>query len=570
MKRRLSVIYFLIFLLILTSCKIKNSASGGSNAQLPTVITGPDPLAPYQWYLANKGEAIFSASNGTANADINFDDLYTLGKKGKGIVVAVSDSNIDMDHEDLKDNANITLSRNYLNSSSTSWPGNRPISANNTSFHGTSVMGLIGALDQNALGIRGVSPRVTLAGMNFVESNQSLSRYIDQAKGPFDIFNYSYGSETCAISSVQPSFVAQLKYGVTSQRSNLGSIYVKSAGNSFLGDISSCINSTGAYIGNTNMEQANTYPYFILVAALKATGPHTDYSTPGSGIWISAPGGDDGVSAPGIVTTDLPGCSKGVSKTSSTGNSFDKGQNSLNKDCHYTAGLAGTSFSAPIVSGVVALMLEANPMLSWRDVKHILASTATHIDPTANNSAHPLGQDLSGHNYDYGWLQNSANFWFHNWYGFGRVNAKAAVTMAETYTSYLGTLLETKDLNGDWLFVSPTTSTTIPDNSSTGVSSTLNVTSTFLIEAVQVSVNINHNLTSDLGIEITSPSGMKSTILNINSGILDSSFTDAQFLTNAFYGESTLGNWSIKVVDGAAGDIGTFISWKINFIGHAP
>ncbi|WP_152986643.1 S8 family serine peptidase, partial [Pseudovibrio sp. POLY-S9] len=40
----------------------------------------------------------------------------------------------------------------------------------------------------------------------------------------------------------------------------------------------------------------------------------------------------------------------------------------------------GTSFAAPIVSGVVALMLEANPLLGWRDVQEILALSAKQVD----------------------------------------------------------------------------------------------------------------------------------------------------------------------------------------------
>ena len=53
---------------------------------------------------------------------------------------------------------------------------------------------------------------------------------------------------------------------------------------------------------------------------------------------------------------------------------------SENKNCNYTANLNGTSFAAPIVSGAVALILEANPDLNWRQVKHILAYTAKKID----------------------------------------------------------------------------------------------------------------------------------------------------------------------------------------------
>ena len=61
-------------------------------------------------------------------------------------------------------------------------------------------------------------------------------------------------------------------------------------------------------------------------------------------------------------------------------NKFDWNNESENKNCNYTASLNGTSFSAPIVSGAIALILEANPNLNWRQVKYILAQTAKKID----------------------------------------------------------------------------------------------------------------------------------------------------------------------------------------------
>lgn len=571
MNRQIKYTFILVWLcLSLSACKIKNSASGGTKA--PTVEPKvPDPLLSQLWHLNNTGQFAFASSAGTAGADINLDDLYELGFTGKGIVVAVSDSNIDMDHEDLVKNANVSLSRNYLNSSASDWPGSKPISSTNTSSHGTSVMGIIGAVAENGLGAKGVAPEVTLAGFNFIDSNQSLSREIDQAKGPIDVFNYSYGISSCTVASVDSTYVAQLKYGVTSQRDGKGSIYVKAAGNEYTGNLSDCspvYNST--YLGNANLDQVNAYPYSILVAALSADGILTEYSTPGANLWISAPGGNNGVDAPGVISTDLPGCSKGYSKSNVSGNSFDKGTNSLNKNCNYTAGLQGTSFSSPAVAGAVALILQANPNLSWRDVKHILASTAVQIDPSANNSVHPLGDNLTGHIYDQGWVKNAADYWFHNWYGFGKIDTKAAVTMAQSYTFPLGTLVETTDSSGEWLFQSGPLSLAIPDRSATGVTSTINVSSNLVIEAVQISVNITHDFATDIGIEITSPSGTVSTVMNINSGILTSNLSNTLFLSNAFYGETTSGNWRIKVVDGADVDIGMLNGWKINFFGHAP
>ena len=155
------------------------------------------------------------------------------------------------------------------------------------------------------------------------------------------------------------------------------------------------------------------------------------YSSPGSSVWISAPGGDFGISYPAILTTDIMGCSKGYSSQGATANDFESG-GAFNSNCNYTSTMNGTSAATPMVSGVVAAMLSANPNLSWRDVKYILASTARQVDLNSFSIDHPFGNDLSGHIYLQGWRTNAAGFKFHNWYGFGAVNGDAAILMAKT------------------------------------------------------------------------------------------------------------------------------------------
>ena len=117
-------------------------------------------------------------------------------------------------------------------------------------------------------------------------------------------------------------------------------------------------------------------------------------------------------------------------------NIFNNGSHSENSNCNYHSSFNGTSSAAPTVSGVIALILEANPSLTWRDVKHILATTSIQID--ASNSKAYLGVN------QYSWITNAANYKHHNWYGFGKINAAAAVSAAQTYTAgSLGTWVGT-------------------------------------------------------------------------------------------------------------------------------
>ena len=105
----------------------------------------------------------------------------------------------------------------------------------------------------------------------------------------------------------------------------------------------------------------------------------------------------------------------------------------------------------------------------------------------------------------------------------------------------------------------------------TGVTNTLTVLSTPVqfVEAVQISVTATHTYVGDLGIELTSPLGTRSVLKNIRDGF-DSAhdLNGMVLLSNAFYGENPAGTWTIKIVDGNGGDVGTLTNWRIRVHGH--
>ncbi len=525
-----------------------------------------DPLVPYAWHLKNTGQTSFSSSAGVSGEDVNLLGALTLAVSGLGVRVAVSDCGMELNHEDLTQNISAGQSRNYSLASPYTGDPNP-----GTCGHGTSVAGLIAAKGWNGIGSRGVAPNAGLAGFNYITSTISLATALNQATGNFDIFNYSYGTAQCTVTPINGLYLAQLKSGVTTLRAGKGALYIKSAGNDFSSDLADCYSipsGVSPFFGNANFDGEDSTPYTILVSASNANSVFSSYSSPGSNIWIAAPGGEYGNSAPAMVTTDMETCSAGYALTGSTRNSFEA-SGTLNPGCNYTSAMNGTSSAAPVTSGVVALMLEANPALTWRDVKHILAVTAKKINPTATSTNHPRGLNLSGHVYQYGWTTNQAGYNFHNRYGFGRVDASAAVAAAQSYATVLGGFIETANpVTDDWYYSSGGVTLSIPDNSAAGRTSIVRVRHSLVIEAVQVRVNITHSIVSDLGLMLTSPSGTKSILATINSGNIDTDFVDAIFLTNAFYGEPSTGNWTLKVVDGYSADMGTLDSWDIKVFGH--
>jgi subtilisin-like proprotein convertase family protein len=108
----------------------------------------------------------------------------------------------------------------------------------------------------------------------------------------------------------------------------------------------------------------------------------------------------------------------------------------------------------------------------------------------------------------------------------------------------------------------------IPDKSAVGVTSTLSIENNLEIESIEITFSITHSATSDLGLELTSPAGTKSILVNINSGIIQTNFSNAHFITNAFLDELSQGSWTLKVIDGAQDDTGTLDSWAIKVNGR--
>jgi len=606
-------------------CTATVTATSGSVVGTATVTIRPDaftiaqagdPLAGEQWHLRNTGQTAFSDVAGITGNDVNTQPVYSGGScsgggcTGYGVTVAVVDTGLEIAHEDLAANVVHDGSWNFKKNTAD------PTRNSSSGDHGTSVSGIIASQAYNNLGGMGVAPEASLKGFNLIVSSQTTSNFVASLGGSTSnpnssdvaIFNESWGYTRTSPWTESSSIINQYISGVSTLRGGLGALYVKAAGNGFsdLGTGATCgagafgftitcnctaADTLGISCENANFDNDNTLPYNIVAGALNASGIKSSYSTTGSALWVSAPGGEFGGNAaaigggypavlyrPAMVTTDQSTCSKGYSRTSSGISTFDNG-GAPNTSCNYTNAMNGTSSATPVTSGVIALMLEANPNLTWRDVKHILAST-----PTIRPAKAAVTTTLNAVSYtaEQGWVTNAAGYLFHNWYGFGVVNASAAVTMATgacaggcglgTFTAYPGT--------SSW--TSTTINAAIPDNSTTGASDTINIASgapTF-IEAVKIQVTMQHSYWGDLAIELTSPSGTRSILKNIRDGFTyntSSTPGSMELTTNAFYGED--GNagagWTIQVIDGNNGTSpstnsagGTLNNWGIRIYGH--
>jgi kexin len=304
---------------------------------------------------------------------------------------------------------------------------------------------------------------------------------------------------------------AALEYGVTNGRVGLGNIYVWAGGN-------------GNDYDNSNFDGYANSRYTIAVAASTNYGDRAVYSEKGANIMVNAPSGGGSLE---ITTTDRSGSS-----------GYDSG--------NYTSGFSGTSSATPLVAGVIALMIEANPDLTWRDVQRILITTAEKNDPD-----------------DIGWATNGAGYDINYHYGFGRIDAQAAVAVAAASTCAYADVVP--NVNG-----SSSPNLPIPDNDTTGVSDTINIADDVIIEFVEVYFTAaDHTWWGDLEVTLTSPQGTES-VLSEQTLLIDSdtnTWNNWRFGSVRHFGESSQGDWTITVRDLAAIDTGNFQSWSINICG---
>ena len=566
------------------------AATPTQTAQFTLIVRG-DLLRPFQWHLENDGVNFFSnTTNVTADEDMDVSSVWLDDVFGAGIRVAVSDTGLQTTHTDLSANMLTGMHRNYKTASSASGYAGTP--SHYGEPHGTAVTGIIAAVGWNDIGVTGVAPMARVAGFQFLDSTQTSSIRLHQTTGDFEVFNYSYGTGLNADLEDDALYIAQLRDRVTNGRSGKGQLYVKSAGNEFSGfAYNDTVLGNITPPQNANIPAENNSPFIIVVGATGATPFVASYANAGSSLWVSAPGGEDGDSDPAIVSTDLSSCSEGFSTNTSGPYSFNDFERpasnatflTYNPQCNYTSTMNGTSSAAPNVTGVIALLLSANPNLGWRDVKHILAVTADQVDAAAGNTDHVsaalrLG---GGYVYEQGWVTNAAGYKYHNWYGFGRVNAAAAVAMAQGLYTNLPAWFETNEDFDDPGEGETGLAVAIPNFNAAGATRTLNITypADTVVESVQLKIKATHSRSGTLGVELVSPSGTRSILLNINNALMaplngnSSNSPDADLdvvlITHAFYGEDASGTWTLKVVDGLNDALtGTLNEWSLNVLGR--
>ncbi|MGK7955924.1 MAG: S8 family serine peptidase [Crocosphaera sp.] len=501
------------------------------------MVLPSDPLFQDQWHLRNTTIGEY---------DLNVVDVWD-DYTGNGVLVAVIDDGFDYFHADLNDNYRWDIDYDY--NGGDPYPYGSPYYnqddqpfGNPNNSHGTSVAGIIAA-ERNGIGAVGVAYSANITGYRATSVsspgaliNPTTNAINHAVSQNVDIINNSWGFNfgltynafydnfnNAAFFSAEQA----IENAVDNGRGGLGTAIVFAAGNHrTIGE-------------NTNYHNFQNSRHVITVGALNADGNVSSYSTRGASILVSAFGSEGSV-----LTTDRTG--NAGSNTIYTSGSTDI------LDTNYTGKFNGTSAAAPMVSGVVALMLEANSDLGYRDVQEILAYSARKTGSVTQNTYSTNGAN----NWNGGGLHVSHDA------GFGLVDAHAAVRLAETWqdqSTYDNEQLFTGFRSvGQW----------IPDNNINGISSTINMTGGLNIDFVEVELDIDHSWRGDLFVTLTSPDGTISELIDTPGFGLDAG-DDIKFTVSSthHWGENSGGNWTLNVHDLASGDIGILNNWRLNLYG---
>jgi len=512
--------------------------------------SSPDPHLSLQWHLGNTGQL-----GGLAGQDLR---LGGLTQDGRGIRVAIVDSAIQIRHPDLVARFVPGASFSYRTGNDDPSP---PIGSISAPFspepggiddaHGTAVAGIIGATANNGFGGRGVAPRAELLGFDpitrpttsnlidaIARATQSGAAVINNSWGPVGPESGGSGSFTRAPNSWKQAIQLATEQG----RNGLGSLVIFAAGNS------------GLFSDSSNYDEFTNDPHVIAVASVDDRGRPTGFSEPGANVLVAGFSGDSilvprGPRRPaeqvrlsaGIFTTDLQGP-----------RGYDTAED---PDQDFTQFFEGTSAAAPMVSGVAALMLQANPALTWRDLRWLMARTAR--PSTTPPSPGPLSSSaMNAHGFD-------------PKVGFGIIDAGRAVAEAIGFTG-LGP--EKRCTTGR--FQIPVADQVIPNNNQQGVRWTAQFRSGQCgiesLETVSLTLAVQHAYSADLDIRLISPSGNEARLSqprNCTNDACESIEDGFRFGMVRFMGEAAIGTWRIEIRDLVPPDQGRLLWLELELRG---
>uniref|UniRef100_UPI0037E8609C proprotein convertase subtilisin/kexin type 6 n=1 Tax=Semicossyphus pulcher TaxID=241346 RepID=UPI0037E8609C len=453
----------------------------------PSFIHFNDPKWSNMWYIHCNDKS------SRCHSEMNILAAWQRGYTGKNVVVTILDDGIERNHPDL--------AQNYDHLASYDVNGNdhdpTPRYDSNENIHGTRCAGEVAAAANNSHCIVGIAYNAHIGGIRMLDGDVTdmvEAKSLGIRPDYIDIYSASWGpkDDGKTVDGPGPLTKRAFEQGIKKGRKGLGSIFVWASGNGGRqGDHCSCDGYTSSIYTisiSSTTENGNKPWYLEVCSSIMAT-------TYSSGEFNERK----------IVTTDLRHrCT----------------------DAH-----TGTSVSAPIVAGIIALALEANLLLTWRDVQHLLVKTSRPVHLKADD-----------------WKTNAARHRVSHLYGFGLVDAEAMVLEATKWRTVppQHSCRQMHERRTRYIHAGQSLNSSL---TTFGCSEEPEQHVDYL-EHVVVRVLIAHPRRGDLEINLISPSGMKSQLLA--KRLFDSSnegFRNWEFMTVHFWGERAEGTWTLEIID---------------------
>ncbi|KAE9538815.1 hypothetical protein AGLY_005397 [Aphis glycines] len=421
--------------------------------------------------------------------------FFELGITGHGVNITVPDDGLEWTHPDILPKFNPDVSWNYISNNNEIMPdrdGNGGYRSHGTRCAGEIIM----QPDNDVCGV-GTAYGASLGGIKFLDDGSTDTREAKVLKYALNyvcIYSNSWGpADTGTFMEHLTDFVKRsLSKGIHQGRDGKGAIYVFAAGNGKTeGDNCAC----DGYVNSI---------YTIVIASCDDSGHVAHYSERCASIMATAYSGSG--QEKNVLTTDVKG------------------------KC--TASHTGTSAAAPLVSGIIALALSANPELSWRDIQHLIAWTA-QVAPLSDN---------------YGWNRNKAGFFYSVDFGFGLVNAYRLVQEAmkwENVPEMSSCGIRMPKVKGYPVSRNRAARITVYSNGCEGLSGEIKY-----LEYVQLVLSMTYPKRGDIQIAMKSPLGTECHVLESRSKDFNTrGLKRWTFSILAFWGESPKGNFVIDIYD---------------------
>jgi subtilisin family serine protease len=463
-----------------------------------------------QWHLKKT-----NINGHTIDAHANVEAAWAL-TKGEGIIIAVIDDGIDMDHEEFRSSGKIVSPRDVTRRTDNPRPGPG-------NDHGTACAG-VACADGN-IQAAGVAPRAKLMPIRLASglgSQAEADAFIWSAQKGADVISCSWGPIDGdftdpgdplhnQIVPLPDSTRLAMDWAVRNGRNGKGCVILFAAGN-----------------GNESVENDGyaSYEKVTAVAACNDSGKKSPYSDFGAAVWCAFPSNNFFPSkTPGIWTTDRSG---------PLGYNFGMVEDG-DAEGNYTNSFGGTSSACPGAAGVAALILSRNPDLRWDEVKDIFKRSCDRIDEAAGD------YDANGHS---------------QFYGFGRVNAKKAVELARApQPDRVAIRAAVQD---------------VPIRDLKTSKLDLAIADTDPLKSIKVTVDIEHTYIGDLVVTVKPPAatGVAPITLHNREGRGTDNLKKTYDPVNApgltaLAGKSPQGAWTLEVKDQAKLDTGKVRSFTL-------